>query len=454
MVTIASLPGPVADPPGRALWRVLKRPAVIGIVVVVLFFAGLVGWSAVAPLASAAIAPGLVSPDGSRKTVQHLEGGIIREILVEEGDVVSAGDPLVLLEDTQASASYQLLHTQYLTLAATRARLVAEQSGADIVTFPDWLQEMADNTREADDPESAAGILAAQQHLFQTRRDARDGRKGILRQRIAQLDEEIEGLHQQIASQERQIELIEQEIVGVAQLVAQGLERQPRLLALQRAQADIEGERAANTAAIARAGQAIGEAELQIIGIDTLTLDEVANQLTEVQSDFASVSERLRAAEDVLRRTVITAPVAGTVVQLHYRTRGGVIGPGQPILDIVPLDDDLLIDVRVSPMDIDVVEVGLTAQVHLSAFRQRNLPRVTGIVRYVSADVLVDQNTGESYFRARVEVDRSSLEALDNSIELSPGMPAEVMIMTGEQTALEYILQPFLETIRRSFRES
>ncbi len=452
-LTLGSLPATPPESPKRALWRSMRGPALVGLLVIGAFFGGFMGWSSVAPLASAAIAPGQVSPDGSRKTVQHLEGGIIGEILIEDGDVVAVGDALVLLEDTQARATYQLLRTQFLTLAAMRTRLMAEQTGADEVAFPAWLREEATAARQQNDPDSVANILDAQAYVFQTRRDASAGRKGILGQRIAQLREEIEGLGQQIESQVRQIELIQQEVVVVQRLVAEGLERQPRLLALQRAQAEIEGERAANIAAIARAQQAIGEAELQIIAIDTMMLDEVANQLTDVQTEFASVGERLRAAEDVLRRTVIVAPVAGTVVELRHKTPGGVIGPGEPILDIVPLGDELLIDVRVSPLDIDVVYTGLEAQVHLSAYRQRNLPQVSGIVRYVSADALTDQNTGESYFRASVEVDRHALEEIDSTIDLAPGMPAEVMIMTGERTALEYMLEPFVDTIRRGLRE-
>ncbi len=449
-------PGSVAPPVPAAppLGRSMRGPVAAGILVIALFFGAFLGWSALAPLASAAIAPGQVSPDGSRKTVQHLEGGIVREILVEDGSHVGAGEPLVVLADVQASASFELLASQYRTLAATRARLVAEQSGAPRLTFPDWLVVEAAADPDAADPESVAGILAAQARLFEVRAASMDQRRQILAQRIAQLVEEIGGLEAQIVSQDRQIELIQQEIRGVQQLVNQGLERQPRLLALQRAEADIAGERAGNVAAIARAGQAIGEAELQIIGLDTLRLDEIANELSAIQSEIATVGERLRASEDVLERTIITAPVGGTVVGLRFRTPGGVIGPGEAILDIVPDEDELLIDVRVSPLDIDVVHEGLSAQVVLSAYAQRNLPQIFGTVRHVSADALADPNTGESYFRARIEVDRDSLSALDADIELSPGMPAEVMIRTGERTVLDYLLEPFTDLMRRSMRET
>lgn len=448
-----SLPAPTGDAPARGapeqgLKAALRGPVLFGIAVVLVFFAGLGGWAAIAPLASAAIAPGVVSPDGSRRTVQHLEGGIIREILVEDGSRVEVGDPLLVLADVAARASFEQLQTQVDALAALQARLIAEQQGRDAVAFPDRLLDAAAASEEV------ADILAAQSDLFETRRTAIEGRKNILRQRIAQLSEEITGLEAQIVSQERQLALIEEEIEGVAQLVDQGLERRPRLLALQRQEAEIEGAIAENRAAIARANQAIGEAELQILGLETDRLDEIATELTRVRTELLSLEERLMSSEDVLTRTVIAAPVSGTVVQLRYRTTGGVIGPGDAILDIVPLDEDLVIDARVSPVDIDAVAQGQDAQIHLLAYAQRNLPRIEGTVTTVSADALTDEQSGERYFRVKVEVDRDRLEALPADVTLAPGMPAEVLIMTGERTALQYILQPFLDSIRRSFRES
>lgn len=218
--------------------------------------------------------------------------------------------------------------------------------------------------------------------------------------------------------------------------------------------AELDGARAQNQAEIARARQEIGEAELRIVDLDTTSLDKVAGELTQVNAELASVQEKLRASEDVLKRTVITAPVAGTVVELRYRTPRGVIAPGAPILDIVPTEDELLIEARVAPTDIDAVHPGLAAQVHLLAYQQRNLPRIEGTVRTVSADALTDPDTGASYFLARVEVDRARLARLAPEVTLTAGMPAEVLIMTGEQTTLAYLLKPFLDTLRRSFRES
>ena len=444
-MTAADPSGP-AEAAGRSGPRI-RGSVLAGAIVVALFFGGLGGWAAFAPLAGAALAPGVVSPEGSRKTVQHLEGGIIGRILVDDGDVVAAGDPLVVLADTQARAAAQMLTTQYQHLAATYARLSAEQAAAERLAFPAWLSRVVAQNGNGD-------ILAAERTLFASRQEARQAQRDILRQRIAQLGEQIVGLTAQIDAQTTQLALIGEEVAAVERLVAQGLERRPRLLALQRSEAEIAGARARNRAAIAEAEQAIGAAELEIIGVDTHHLDEVAGQLIAVQSELSSVGERLRAAEDVLARTIIAAPVAGTVVGLRFRTPGGVITAGAAILDIVPDEDDLLIDARVSPLDIDDVHLGLPAQVHLSAYRQRVLPRIDGVVRQLSADRLTDEATGEAYFLARVEVDRDTLAGLDADIALLPGMPADVMIMTTPRTALDYLLGPVLDSFRRSFRES
>ena len=435
---------PKAAPPLKSMtWPTV----LVGLVIIAVFFVGLGGWAATAPLAAAALAPGVVSPDGSRRTVQHLEGGIIAELLIEDSSVVESGDPLVVLDELQSQASFDMLRSEIHTLEAIQTRVLAEIAGDEELAFPDALRAAAA------DP-SVADIMHAQRDLFASRTRTMEGRQAILGQRIGQLEAEITGLENHITSQEREMSLIAQEIVGVQRLVDQGLERLPRLLALQRAEAEIQGEMARNAAAIARAEQSIGETELQMMTIETQRLDELNEQLTEIRSQLIELGERLRASEDVLSRTVITAPVSGIVVNMRFHTVGGVIGPGEPILDIVPRDDDMLIDARVSPIDIDVVHQGLTAQVVLSAYKQRNLPRIDGTVRTVSADSLLDEVTGQPYFLARVEVPHEQLQGLDEDISLSPGMPAEVMIMTGERTALDYILEPFVDTLRRSFREN
>jgi HlyD family secretion protein/epimerase transport system membrane fusion protein len=450
--TDARLPigAPDAGAPRHAapLMHELRRPIRAGALLVGLFFGGLGWWAASAPLAGAAIASGVVSPEGSRRTVQHLEGGIIREILVQDGSPVRAGEPLILLEDVQARAGFDVLQTRFYTLAATQARLLAEQSAATTVRFPDWLIDATSAHP------TALEAMVAQRAMFDARAKALADRKGILGQRIEQLREEIAGLEAQIAADTRQIVLIDEEIRGVEQLYRKGLERKARLLALQRTRADLEGNRAERRARIARAQQAIGEAELQVIAQDTAQLEAINEEASRIQAELAEIEQRLAASRDVLERTVIAAPVDGTVVALRFRTPGGVIRPGEPVLEIVPDKEELLIDARVSPMDIDVVRAGLPARVVLPAFQQRNLPQINGRVRHVAADATADPQTGELFFEIRVEIDPGQFGVLEPAVELSPGMPAEVFITTGERTALDYLLSPFYDSLRRAFRES
>ena len=430
------------------LMRALQGPIAAAVLVIGLGMGGFGLWAAAAPLAGAAIAPGVISPDGSRRIVQHLEGGIIAQILVEDGSVVRAGDPLIVLEDVQARAGHDVLQARFYTLAAAQARLLAEQAGSDDVGFPDWLIEAT--SRDA----TALEAMVAQRQLFRTRVQGLADRRGILGRRIAQLQEEIAGLDAQIEADGRQIALIVEEIEGLDYLFRKGLASKTRLLALQRAQSDIEGDRAERRARIARAHQAIGETELQIIAQGTATLDAANEELSRVQAELAEVEQRLAASRDVLARTQIKAPSGGTVVELRFHTPGGVIRPGEPVLDIVPDDEELLVDARLSPIDIDVVAEGLPARIVLPAFKQRHLPRIEGRVRQVSADAIVDPHTGERYFHARIEVDPAQLAALDPPIELAAGMPAEVYIMTGERSMLDYLLQPLFDSLRHAFRES
>jgi membrane fusion protein, type I secretion system len=435
-----------ALPQAPDLSAMVRKEVVAGSIAIGLFFLFLFGWSAVAPISSAAIAPGVISPHGSRKTVQHLEGGIIDQILVEEGSEVEAGDPLVLLQDTMARASYDLIQTQYYTFAARHAGLLALQSGIEDVYFPDWLAQ------EAGNPDVAA-ILATEVNLLEKRRGAHADRKAVLQKKIGQLEKEIEGVEAQIEGQTRQLALIGKEIKGVQTLVDKGLERMPRLLGLQRDEAQINALKGANIAMIAKTEQAIGATELELIAADAVLQDEVARELAQVQGDLSAAGERMAASGDILNRIEIKAPVAGKVIGLKYHTAGGVIAPGAAILDIVPKNEELIIEARVSPMDIDVVYETLQAQVRLSSFAQRNLPMIEGTVRHVSADRHLDEVTGEPYFLATVEINRGEVAKIGPDVTLTPGMPAEVMIVTGEKTLMGYLLQPAVETLRHSFRE-
>ncbi len=424
------------------LRKSVSRPVILAGVVAGLFFGVGGAWSTLAPIASAALAVGTISPEGHRKTVQHLEGGIVREILVKDGDQVKNGDVLMTLEDTQALAAYRVQQAQLVSLKATEARLVAEEKGK---AKPDWstVPEMPGHNEAIQD----------QRHIFEARRESEKSERQILGLRVNQLEKEIEGFEAQIDSQTEQLALISDQIATMEGLIEQQLARKPQLLELKRQKAEILGNRASNQSAIARSEQTIGETQLQILNLGTRRRDEAANKLGETRTRIADLEERMAGTSDVLARTVVTAPADGTVFDLRMKTTGGVLRSGDPIMDIVPQNDELLVDARVQPNDIDVVTAGLEAQVTLTAVPQRNAPKLKGTVANVSADSMTDRMTGEVYYLARVKIDGKSLEELGNDIDLVPGMPANTMIFTGSRTFLEYLTEPLVQSINRSFRE-
>ncbi|MBL8703148.1 MAG: HlyD family type I secretion periplasmic adaptor subunit [Alphaproteobacteria bacterium] len=417
----------------------------LGWLLVALFVAGLGGWAALAPLAAATMAPGQIVVEGSRRTVQHLEGGIIREFLVRDGAVVGVGDVLVRLDDTQTAATTDALRGTVDGFRALDARLTAERDDAAAIAFPEELL-----ARRAD--QRVAEILSGQEAIFVSRRVAMEGQVSILRQRIEQLRTEIRSYESQVRSLDEQLGYVKGEVDDVRSLVDKGLERRPRLLSLQRTAAQLVGARDQQEGLIAKGRQAIGETELQLMQIRNARQAEVAAEQRDLQTRLAEAEERLRAANDVQRRREVVAPVAGTVTSLRFHTVGGVVRPGEPLLDIVPRNEGLVVEVRVQPTDIDVVEVGMLAEVRLSAFKQRTVPTILGKVVYVAADVEADPRGMQSFYRAKVRIDDAQLAALQD-VQLAPGMPAEVMIKAGERTMLRYLAQPILDSFHRAFRE-
>jgi len=429
-----------AGPRGMGVGRTM----VFGIVVIALFFGAFGAWAVLAPLESAAIAPGVLGISGKRKTVQHLEGGIVADILVEEGDTVAAGQTLIVLDDTRARSSFSRLRGQYRSAAALKARLEAERDGLAEVRYPEWL-------RRAVTEEDADDFLSTQDRIFQARARSLGNRTAIYHQRIAQLDEEATGMKEEIKAQGRQIALLEEEIGGIRALVEKGFAGKQRLLSLGRRKAEVEGRRAQNRARIARVEQRVGETRLTIAELGNVRLNEVVAELREVEARMSDLRERMSAARNVFTRTRITAPVAGAVVNLRVFTHGGVVGEGDPLMDIVPAGGEFVIEARVDPIDIDTVYPDLPAQVRLTAFSHLTTPMLSGTVRKVSADSLADERTGVPYYEAQVELDPGQPELAD--LNLQPGMPAEVMIITGRSTALDYLLKPIVASFRRALRE-
>ena len=450
--TIASIPVRVAPDVSEAIATSVKSAptgvrltVMTGFAIIAVFFGGLGVWAVVAPLESAAIAAGTVIVDTNRKTIQHLEGGIVSEILVRDGDKITPGQVLIRLDETRPRSTLDLLQGRRLAASALEARLAAERDGRAEIIFPRNLLD------RLSDP-NLVKISDGQVNIFKARRKALSGQVAIHGQRIAQIAEEIKGLKGQIKAENDQLELINDEIRDVSHLVEKGYARKTRLRALQRRLSEIKGSRAHNRAQIARAKQSIGESNIRIADLRTGMLNDVVVQLREVQSELFDLAERIRAAEDVLRRTEIRAPQAGTVVGLQVHTVGGVIGPGTPLLDIVPSGDRLVIEAHVDPMDIDVVHPGLTAQVRITAFNARNIEPLKGRVMSVSADRLIDEHSGQPYYLIRVEITRDPAKVMDRAT-LYPGMSAEVMIVTGTRTALEYIVKPITTGLNRAFRE-
>ncbi|WP_312862147.1 HlyD family type I secretion periplasmic adaptor subunit [Rhizobium sp. P32RR-XVIII] len=424
----------------------IKGPVRLGFAVIVVFVLGGLAWSLLVPIAAGAVAPGIISPDGSRRTVQHLEGGIIHALKVRDGDFVRAGDPLLMLESTQAAAANEQLLEQSRTLAATRVRLLAEQAGSDALHFPDEML--------ARDDAGLREVIQGQISIFEMRRASLAAQLQVLDDREKQFQEQISALEAQVQGADRQLELIAEDLAAKEKLLGRALVTKPEILTLRRFEAALQGDRGEYLGEIAETQQKIGEIATQRISLRATRAEEVSTELEKVRAEMAGVSERLSASQDILDRTTVTAPVSGKVVNLHFKSIGGVILRGEPILDIVPTEERLLIDARIAPGDIDVVTVGLTATVHLTAFSSRGLPRVQGVVRSVSADRIVDEKTGQAYYLARVEVPREELAALDKGMVLVPGMPAEVLIVTAEQTAFDYMVEPFRAAFRRGFRES
>ena len=434
---------------GTSLSQQTRAAKRLGFLAALVFFGFLGVWAWYAPLSSAALASGVVSPDGSRKTVQHLEGGIIRTIHVREGDQVEVGTTLITLEDVRALARLDELRERMVFLLATEARLRAEAELRETIAFnfpPDFLEAAASQVDTAQ---------RGQQQLFNSRRETRAARARILSKRIDQLNEEITGLEEVISAQNEQIDLITQELEATQDLYDQGLQRLSPLLALKRQEADLRAQRATNRASIARIGQQIGETELQLFAVDQQTQEEVNEELSRVRTELATVRFQMPERADALLRTTVTAPIAGQVLNIRVTTEaGGILRPGGEILDIVPSNANLVVDARVSPQDIDTIFPGMQAQVLLTAYAQRNLPRIFGELQSISADRLVDERTGEPYFLAKVIVDAEGLAALEGKIELIVGMQADVMILTGERTMLDFLLKPFSDSLRGSFRES
>ncbi len=428
------------------------RPVIwLGVLIVALGFGGFGVWAATAPLDSAVGAEGTIMVESNRQIVDHKEGGIVRAIKVEEGDRVAEGQPLIALDDTEAAAESAILRKQLDAALAREARLLAERDGEESIAFPDALTPDAFTGRSAN-AVHLSQTLSGQRMQFLERRRSLEGQVAIQEERIRQLHDEIRGYEAQISSRERQIAILEDELEGLRVLHDGGHAPRTRILAMEREQAQLEGDIGADRAAIARTENGIGEAEMQITQLRQQKQEEVVAELQEVQDRLADLKEEYAVASDVLERREVRAPLSGVVQNLQVHTEGGVVQPGSEIMQVIPEDDRLVIEAQIAPEEIDRVLSGQPADVRMTALNPRTTPVLEGEVVNVSADRLEDPNDGTAYYEALVEVPEEEIARLGGD-SLRAGMPAEVLIKAGERTLADYLLKPLSDAMSRGFIE-
>lgn len=426
--------------------RSIRRNMALGLAICFLLLGTIGGWASVAQLAGAVIASGLLVVESNVKRVQHPTGGVVGELNVREGDVVRAGDVLARLDATIATASLQLVSKQLDQAVGRVARLMAERDGLAEIAFPAELAARAGTDAEA------AAVIDGESRLFAARRMAMEGQKAQLRERISQSLREIEGLDAQQAAKSQEIALIEDELAGVLALFERNLVQINRLKLLQREAARLGGERGQIIAAIAQARGRIAETQLQVIQLDQNRRTEVMQELRDYETRIGEYVERRVAAQDQLARVDIRAPQDGIVHRLDVHTVGGVVSAGQVMMLIVPRSDELIIEARVSPSDIDQVVAGQTAVARFSAFNQRTTPELVGTVTSVAPDLLTVEGTGEAFYKVRIHIAPEELARL-RDLKLVPGMPVEVHIRTSSRSALSYMMKPLTDQLARAFRE-
>ncbi|HEX2593556.1 MAG TPA: HlyD family type I secretion periplasmic adaptor subunit [Rhizomicrobium sp.] len=422
-----------------------RGPARMGLAVVVVLFGFFGIWGATAPLQSAVIAPGVVEVDGNRKTLQHPEGGVVRAILVKEGDFVHRGQVLIRLDQLQARAVRDITLALFNTMKAQQARLIAERDGKSEITFPVEL------TSHASDP-AVASILQGQRELFIVRRDALAGKEKVLREQVAQAGSSEAGMHGEVSAADEQRRLVLDELASTQSLYEKGFATKTKVLALQRAAAALEGQRLEYSANAGRAQHGVAEAQAQILQLQQDWLTDVSTQLDDIQGKLIDVTQRLRAVQAVLDDTEIKAPVTGRVIALAVHTIGGVIAKGEPLMEIVPATGPQIVTARISPVDAEHVWAGMETDVRVVTTKTDKPPVLHGHVASRSADRLTDERTGQSFYTVRIALNPRDVEEAGD-VSLAPGMPVEVVVPTGERTAFGYLLEPLTNSFRHGMKE-
>lgn len=419
-----------------------------GFIVLLVTFVGFGGWAFFAPLDGAAIADGKVMVESQNRVVQHLEGGIVAEIYVNDGDKVEKGDPLIVLSDTRPKADLSIVESELMEVLGREARLLAERVGADTVEFPEELLE-----RESES-QSVRNIIAGQKELFQARKEALEGRMKIFDQRVSALNQQMRGLRSMNDNLQSRIESYEAELENWQALFDEELTDRTRINEMQRELFRLQGEKDANEAQIAELNVRVGETRSEMLVTRQEFVEKVATELRDTQQTKADLVARRVALNDTLQRTTLFAPDKGTVVGKQVHTVGGIVRPGDTLMEIVPQDQEYVITARVQPQDIDRIAVGQLADLQLAAFNLQMSHVIEGEVIGISADAFENEKSGERYYEAKVKLTEAGMTRMNKQgMFLVSGMPATVMITTGERTLFEYLAEPITRMFRRSFRE-
>jgi HlyD family secretion protein len=432
-------------PKVTASQKSIKRHVVTGVLIVVFLGAGVGGWAATSEITGAVIATGQIVVDSNVKKVQHPSGGIVGELKVRDGDRVKVGDVVVRLDDTVTRANLAIVTKGLNEFAARKARLEAERNGDKAIAYPKELTDQLNN------PEVRAAI-DSENKLFQARFIARENQRNQLRNQIAELREQISGFIAQQEAKQKEIALIERELEGVRDLFKKNLVQLTRLTQLEREAARLEGERGQFISSIAQSKVKISDTELQIIQIDQDLASDNGKELREIEGKIGEFVERKVTAEDQLKRVDIRSPQDGTVFQSAVHTVGGVITAGEPIMMIVPEADNLAVEAKANPAEIDQLQIGQRALLRFTNFNQRSTPEIFGTVTRISADISTDQRSGASYYTIRVGMPAEEVAKLGD-VRLVPGMPVETFVQTGDRTVISYLAKPFTDQLKRAFRE-
>lgn len=422
-----------------------SRPLRWGLGVLVVGFGGFLLWAGLAPLDAGVTSPGTVVVATNRKTIQHVSGGTVDRILVDEGSKVKRGDLLVQLNNTEARSQLGIAEAQFISAKAVEGRLLAERTGNAKVDYDPALKAYGDDPR-------VKQAEALQNQLFTTRRANLKSEIGVLDEQIGGLNEQLKGYQSLKVSRQSQSKWMGDELSGIRDLAKEGYVPKNRMFQLERNAADIDGALADTVANIGRVHNAISETKLRILARKQEYQKDVESQLTDIQKESQALSDRLKSLKYTVASMDIRSPINGTVVGMNIHTVGGVIQPGFHIMDVVPLDEPLIVEAQISPQLISKVNVGLPVDINFPALDRHTTPTIPGTVQTISADRLTDQRTGAPYYLVQVKVTKEGMKMIGEQ-QIKAGMPAAVVVKTGERSMLNYLVKPLFDRMNIAFKE-